>query len=235
MIIIANIFVGLLFIGIGYFVQSDPTVLFGYNRMSEEEKNNLDIQKIAKHAKKTFVTLGSLLILGFFIMLLLDKEEYSVIWMLLVIFVGFGYLLKNSKKFLHNTKKKHTLLGYVILSVAFLFCFIIIFTGMSSMEIKKEGNSVRITNSLGKEMLFSEVQEIKLVSELPKVVVRKGGFELGEVKKGRFKTKDREEIILYLQSKDFPYIMLIKKNGEKMFYNDKYPEKTRQTYQQIMK
>ena len=106
---------------------------------------------------------------------------------------------------------------------------------MSSMEIKKEGNSVRITNSLGKEMLFSEVQEIKLVSELPKVVVRKGGFELGEVKKGRFKTKDREEIILYLQSKDFPYIMLIKKNGEKMFYNYKYPEKTRQTYQQIMK
>lgn len=59
MAIIISIFVGLLFIGIGYFVQSDPTILAGYNRMSEEQKKNLDIKKIAKHIKKAFVTMES--------------------------------------------------------------------------------------------------------------------------------------------------------------------------------
>ncbi|MFK8265722.1 DUF3784 domain-containing protein [Capnocytophaga cynodegmi] len=66
--IIVSIFIGLLFIGIGYFVQSNPTILAGYNRMSEEQKKNLDIQKIAKHIKKAFVTIGFLLITGLLMM-----------------------------------------------------------------------------------------------------------------------------------------------------------------------
>lgn len=232
MTIIINIFVGLLFIGIGYFVQSDPTILAGYNRMSEEQKSNLDIQKMAKHVKKTFVTIGILLILGFFILLFLNWEEYSAIWMLLVIFIGIVYTLKSSEKFLYNAKRTHTL-TYIILGVIFLFCFTMIFTEMLPMEIKKEGDVVKITNTLGKELFSSEIQEIQLVSDLPKIVMRKGGFALGGIKKGIFQTENKEEIILYIQSKNSPYIMLIRKNGEKIFYNDKNPEKTRQTYRQI--
>ncbi|MFJ1474864.1 DUF3784 domain-containing protein [Capnocytophaga cynodegmi] len=234
MAMIISIFVGLLFIGIGYFVQSNPTILAGYNRMSEEQRSNLDIKKIAKHFKKAFVTMGILLIMGFPIMFFLDWEEYVSIWILLVMFIGIGYTLKSSEKFLHNTKRNHTIV-YIILIITFLFCLMIIFSGMSSMEIMKEGDTIRITDTSEKEIFFSEIQEIKLVSELPKIAIRRGGFELGGVKKGKFETKDKEEVFLYLQSKNSPYIMFVRKDGEKIFYNDENPEKTQQTYQQIIK
>lgn len=59
------------------------------------------------------------------------------------------------------------------------------------------------------------------MNHLPKTILKTNGFALGSSRKGYFKTEEGEIIKLILNSNTKPYLLLTKKNGEKIYFSDK--------------
>ena len=55
---ILNIIVGLFMIGIGFLVKSSPSLIAGYNTMSEEKKKNVDIVGLSTYMRNSFIIIG---------------------------------------------------------------------------------------------------------------------------------------------------------------------------------
>ncbi|MDX2442337.1 MAG: hypothetical protein QNK30_00930 [Bacteroidales bacterium] len=60
-----------------------------------------------------------------------------------------------------------------------------------------------------------------MVDQLPEIRFKKNGFALGSVNNGYFKTKDGLAIKLIINSEAQPFILFIKKSGDKIYFSAK--------------
>lgn len=100
-----NLFVGLLLIGTGLLVKSTPNLIAGYNTMPKDKQKNVDIEGLSTHLRNSFVIIGLLIIIGYYIFKWIGFTEIANAMILIVPVIGLPIMIINAQKFDHNRKK----------------------------------------------------------------------------------------------------------------------------------
>lgn len=214
----------LVFIGISFIVteKNAQYLLSGYNTMSKEEKANVDFPALVKFFKKFHLILGiSMVVICSIIYQFIDKD-WSYLLLAIFPIVAYIFLISQTQKFDHNPKsKKKSIWGIILMLATLLFVGYLFFDGNLENKIIIENNELKITESYGETIPFSEIQSIHLVDEIPPITIKTNGFALSEVKKGYFKTETGEKVKLILNAMHSPYILITKKDGKKIYFSTK--------------
>ena len=72
----AELLTGIILIFCGLLVKYNPNLIAGYNTMSEQEKESIDVTKLSTMMRNYLVCIGVLVILIGIILFLLDVKQY---------------------------------------------------------------------------------------------------------------------------------------------------------------
>jgi len=211
---------GLLFVVIGFIVTKNNAkyLLSGYNTMTEAEQKRFDLDAFLRFFRKFHLFLG-LSFLGIGIAI----ERYfgnifSGIFLAAYPILCYIYFLFASMKFSDLAASKKNKIGIYILALTLLIVVGMLIYESQESEFSIQNNKILIEGSYGESIDFDEIKNIQLIHELPKLTMKTNGFDLGDIKKGYFKTAQGEIVKLIIHRKTEDYILIEKLNGEKIYY-----------------
>lgn len=214
-----NLIIGLFLIGIGFLVKAFPDLIAGYNTMTKEQKANVDIKGLSSFMRNCFIVMGLIIIIGsyFFNWIGLSMISNSIV--LISVLSGVIILLIKSRKFNKNESNKKSKAAFVILGIVIVFIVSLLFYGSKPSEILINKETALITGLYGIELPIKNIQEVKLITQLPAIITRSNGFSFGTIKKGYFKLEEYGKCRLFLQSDSDLYLVIVDKNGERTILN----------------
>lgn len=233
---IMHLIVGLFFIGIGFLVKAVPNLIAGYNTMSRDKKQYVDIEGLSTFMRNGFIVIGALIIIGF---RLFDNLGLSLIansFILISIFGGLIFIIIKSQKFNHNVDndgKKKSWLTILILFIISLFIAGFIYYGTIQSEIIIKEQLIEITGMYGMTIKSSDINKIELKRSLPKILRRTNGFAFDVFKKGTFKLDKLGKCRLFLHADDPPYILINITDGNTVIFNNKNSVQTEGIYNKL--
>ena len=229
---ILNIIIGLFVIGIGFLVKSVPDLIAGYNTMSKEQKKNVDNEGLSTFMRNGLIAIGISIIIGYYLFKWIGITLIANSMLLIVILVGVTILVIKAQRFDHNKNKK-TKLTYFILGFVFIFVIGLIAYGFIPSKVILNKDSVQFSGMYGIEIKIAEIDNVKLVDNLPEIKMRTNGFSFGTVKKGFFDLNKFGKCRLLIHSENPPYLIISKGNGEKTIINFNEKSVTESTYTEI--
>ena len=216
--------IGLLFIGIGFLIteKNAKYLLSGYNTMSKEQRDKVELKPYLSHFRKFHIFLG----LSFMVIALtLNYLSPNIGGIFLVVYpiIAYSYFMWTSRGYFKNVKTSRTQLkvGMGILIGTLVFVGAIFYLGYQEDEIIFDKNLITLEGFYGEEIDPSEIQSVELVEELPEIKKRTNGFSSGTVHKGYFKLEDGKRVKLILNSETKPYILFTTKGRKKIYYSSR--------------
>ncbi|MBV7439982.1 DUF3784 domain-containing protein [Weeksellaceae bacterium TAE3-ERU29] len=209
----------LLLIAIGFIVteKNAKYILSGYNTMSEEEQNKVDIKSFILYFKKFHIFLGiSLFVIG--AILNYFSPNSAGIFIVFYPILAYIYLAVKGNKF-YKQNSKSTFIALIIV----LLCLIgLLLWDFRENKLITTPQALKIEGSYGETIEINQIKSIELVNKIPEISYKVNGASLGTMSKGYFKTQNGEKVKLILNNSDnSPYILIIKKDGEKIYYSSK--------------
>lgn len=229
---ILNLIVGLFMIGIGFLVKSSPNMIAGYNTMSKDKKKNVDIEGLSTFARNGFIAIGLTIIIGYFLFKWIGFTMIANSMILIVTLVGATTLVINAQRFDHNKNKK-TKLTYFILGLVIVFVIGLITYGIIPSKTFYNDETIRFSGMYGFETKITEIENVELTDKLPIINLRTNGFSFGSIKKGTFNLDKFGKARLLIHSDIPPYLIISKKNDEKIIINFKDKTETEKIYIRI--
>jgi uncharacterized membrane protein len=92
---ILNIIVGLFMIGIGFLVKSTPSLIAGYNTMSDDKKKNVDIVGLTTYMRNSLIIIGLSIIAGYYLFKWIGFEVIAESMILIVTLIGVLIMVIN--------------------------------------------------------------------------------------------------------------------------------------------
>lgn len=234
--LITIIFISILFFGIAFLVNADNanTTLAGYNQLSAEEQTKIDLKPFLKFYKQFHIVLSlSFLVLGL-LLYFLQLEHILGVFLGVYPIVAYIYFMWMANKYYVNMKQPSTKIGVFILVVVLLGCLLLFGVGFRNNKIESTPNSINISGMYGTEISYRDIIEIKLIDSLPKITIRTNGFAVGDIRKGYFKTATNQEVMLFLNTNQAPFLFIKKNDGLQIYYSQN-PQTIVNTFQQINK
>jgi hypothetical protein len=229
---ILSLIVGLFMIGLGFLVKSVPDLIAGYSTMPEDKKKNVDIQGLSTYMRNGLITIGLCIITGYFVFKWIGFIMVASSMILLMTTVGLTIMVINAQKYDKNKKQK-TRLTYFIPVIAAFFVTGLIIYGFIPSKVSYTDDSVRLSGMYGFEIKINDIKKAELIDTIPTIKIRTNGFSFGSVKKGFFFDEKSQRIRLLIHSDKSPYLILLKKNGDKIILNFKNRIDTEETYNKI--
>ena len=224
---------GLVLIGIGFLVKAAPNLIAGYNTMTKEQKEKVDIVGLSSFMKNGLIIIGLSIIIGYYFFNLI---KFPLIANSMVTISGLGgiiILVIKAQKFDKNKSKAKQYSTYIILGIVSLFIFGSLYYGTQPSEITIDNESFHIKGMYGFELKNSEIQTALLIENIPAILLRTNGFSFGTIKKGHFKLEEYGICVLFLNSDKGPFLLITRKNGEKIVINYSNKTDTKQTYDRL--
>lgn len=229
---ILNFIVGLFIIGIGFLIKSAPNLIAGYNTMSKNKKENVDIEGLSTFLSKGFKIIGVSIIIGYYFFKYIGCTIIANLIILIATLIGVAILFINAQKFDYNKNKK-TKLPYLIFVLVFLFVIGLITYGVIPSKVSYGNDTIRFSGMYGFEVGINEIEDIELCETLPMIKIRTNGFSIGSVKKGNFNLDEFGKSKLLIHSDLAPYLIFSKHNETKIIVNFKNKVDTENTYNKI--
>ncbi|HYF66522.1 MAG TPA: DUF3784 domain-containing protein [Ohtaekwangia sp.] len=213
----------LLFVAIGFIVteQNAKYLLSGYNTMHEEDRKKVNIEAYIPYLRKFHILLGvSFLVVGVMLNYLLGEIAVGVFTGVYPI-VAYIFFIVTSARFSYGVNIKWNRFGVYTLVATLIVVLGLLYFGVKEDELVVGSAMVKIKGMYYEEIHSSAIKSVELADELPAIATKTNGFALGSINKGHFKTQDGEKIKLILNTDIPPYILLIKKSGEKIYFSGK--------------
>jgi|GEM_PF-896725 len=166
-------------------------LLSGYNRLSEIERNNFNLNGYLKFLKTFLIILSvSYLLFGLMIQYSFERDVliiYSVLYPL----VGLLLMLILASSFQKKKKEKNLLLTVGPLLV--ITIIIAIFIGMKTSKVTIEKDYIDISGPYGEQLFYKDMLEVKVVAS-PQQTRKISGFQLDNYRKGEFQLSNGERV-----------------------------------------
>ncbi len=212
-----NLAIGGFLIGIGFLVKANPMAIAGYNTMSEEKRQNVDIDGLSSMMRNYMIGMGLLVIIGGLLLDWMGWQSMSGVLILVSVMVPLPFMLIQAQKYDHNKKSPvKTLFVVTLLVIIFVVTGGSLYYFSQSSEIVVEKNIISISGPFGTK---AEIVEAQLVNEIGTIGLKTNGFHLGDVYKGHFKVKDIGDCLLFLESGSAPFIIITTREGSKIVVN----------------
>lgn len=232
---VINLIIGLFMIALGFLVKSFPNLIAGYNTMSKEKKKNVDVEGLSTFMRNVFILIGLTIIFGYYILTFFGFNAVANIIVPFVIVSGVTVIAIYAQRFDHNKNKaKRTKLTYLILGIVLLFVIGSSALGYIPSKTTFTENTVEFSGMYGFDLEISNIEDIELADEIPLIMTRTNGFSLGSVKKGTFNLDGFGKSQLLLHSDKPPYLIITKRDGDKIIVNYESLAKTKELYGEII-
>lgn len=211
----------LFFIGLAFFVREKNAgkVLSGYNTLSDEDRSKVDLENYIRFFRNFHLFLGlSFLVLGILLYKMLN-ENVGGIFVAAYPVLAYLFFLSETRKYMRGPYRTYNRMGFFVLLISLLLIGTIFISGIAEGRIEISGDKLEIGGMYGESIGLKEIKTFTLIDELPGIRMRKNGFALGDTRKGYFKTDDGETVKLLLNSSIKPLIMIVKTNGEKIYFS----------------
>ena len=218
----------LLFVSIGFIVTENNAkyILSGYNTMSDEERENVDIKAYIPYFKKFHIFLGiSMFVIGSLLTYLVS-ETAGGIFLIIYPFLAYIYLIWKSTKYTKGPNTKRNKIGIYILSGILILIIADLSYDLQDNTLVCSAEKIEFQGSYGEVVKQSDIKTIELVNQIPEITRKINGSSLGTITKGYFKTVDGERVKLILNSDKEPYILVTKKDGKKIYFSAKEESNT---------
>lgn len=107
----------------------------------------------------------------------------------------------------------------VILVGTLVFVGVLLGYGLKEDKLILESQAILFEGHYGETLTPSDVRSIELVDQLPQITFKTNGFGLGSVRKGYFRTKEKEVVKLILNGDQQPVILFTKTDGKKIYFS----------------
>lgn len=232
--IMTNVFIGLVFIAMGFITLKSPWMIKQWRYASEEKRKNIDIKGLQELYCKSMVCggLGLILvgIINYFV-----KGNWSIYAMIIIVFAMTGYMIARTRRYDKNPKSKKEMTIAATIMALSLFLVVGLFIG-GKMESKMtiDENEFTINGMYGFTIAKGEIDTIYIaqLSELPKVKMRTNGYNDGEVAKGNFRLDEWGACKLFIHNAKEP-VIVIKSEGKYTILNLYDAEATKKLYDEL--
>ena len=218
--------VGLVIVSLVFFVLSTvlternaSQLLSGYNTLSDEERSGFNIQGYVTHFRMFYRYFSIFyFVLCLLVYYLIDVDVAGFI-IVLGPLIGVFIQQYTSKKFAQqNTASSIKLVSTILIGLMILVLGLI-WLGYKENCMVFEKDGVLITGASGEFINYADIASVHLVKALPEISFKSGGFALGSVAKGTFKTQSDSTIKLLINSKQGPFIQLRKTNQASVYFH----------------
>jgi len=224
------IFLGLLFIGIGFIITEKTVTSLGsgYSRLSKEEQVEFDLETYVPAVRKFHIFLGlSTLIVGLWLHFGVSKNAgltFAAIYPIL----AYIFFISWSKKF--EPKRRHRLnnFGVITLILVAIGVSFIFFRSFQETKIYIENTAAKFVGMYGETVDFQDISEIELLQKSPKITVKLHGTAMEGIYKGKFNTADEGIVKLLINNaENRPYIKINRKDDKPIFFASKKDDNQR--------
>jgi hypothetical protein len=205
-LIFALIGIGLIFFGILIDKFKVYWLISGYNTMSKEKKKNIDIKNLAKLISIFLYSSAAIFFIGIFMALI--KIPYANEISLIIFLLNITIMLIFAQKYDMNNydkngkiKKSAKFILVGIITLLFVISGSIYYLGREC-NVSVEKDKIVISGIYGRNILFEDIEDIRLESSIPQVLRKTNGMNVGDTLKGNFEVKDLGKVELFLNSKE---------------------------------
>ena len=212
-------------IALGVLMKRFPKLIAGYGTLSVEERKFIDIKGLSSFMCFSFVGMGIVSLLAFYICLGLGHADWAGLSLLLPL-AYIPFLIVKANKFDHNPSKRSrkyvvSISIFAIILVGFFMLYAIL-----PAQVRVKQGEIVFTGMFGTSKPVESFSNIRISYTLPEISRRLNGLSVGGINKGRFSLANGSSCIMYLASNESPYIVLTEQNGKEIFFNTKRPVAT---------
>ncbi|MEG1796942.1 MAG: DUF3784 domain-containing protein [Clostridium sp.] len=225
-------FLGLLFLFFGIAIGKFKWywLISGYNTASKKDKQKIDIENIGKSLTKMSYMVAIVNLFGAFLVFFFKISILIFVFLTLVIIF---YFVWHVQKFDRSSNSKTGKIILIVVMIIILLINVPLFSmtyKTTNVEFTKD--SLRIIGTYGRTIPKENINEIKLVDNIPEIKMRTNGIGLGKIQKGNFKLDGINKGVLFLENDNGPYIQ-ISTNIYTVFINYKYDSKTLELFNEL--
>ena len=232
--VMTTVFLGLLFIAMGFITLKSPWMIKQWRYASEEKRKNIDIKGLQELCCKSMVCGGLGLILvgitNYFV-----KGNWSLYALIIIVFAMTGYMVARTRRYDKNPQSKKEMTIAAIIMALSLFLVVGLFIG-GKMEnkITLDENNLTIGGMYGFTIAKGEIDTVYMaqLNELPKIERRTNGYNDGQVAKGNFRLDEWGACKLFIHNAKEP-VIVIKSEGKYTILNLYEAETTKNLYNEL--
>lgn len=226
-------FIVLLFVVMGWALRKKKAywLLSGFaTRPKEEQLELIENGYLQKTGALLMLTgVGMLVLLPLTFTSFIYTIEIQFGFMLVFLLGGLIYL---SKYEVQKKRKRSYIISSTIFVAVNSFVVGLMFLGYQDYDLVTKNETFDITGIYGDDWNINDIQQIKLLENMPEVTYRQNGFGLATMSKGKFKVKGYGSCLLFIR-KDSTPILYIELNNKKIFINGANSEETQKWYNEI--
>lgn len=214
-------------------------LISGYNTMSKEQQERVDIKKVARWIAWMCYGISTI----FLLIALIDMVGWNVplepfFLVLMVFIVGMlwrmqrydGNIYDEAGRLRPDGKKR--LIPIIIVSVVLLVGVpALLFWFSQPTEVTVTDEAIVIEGSYGREVPFDDVDDVTWTT-LPDIARRTNGADTGTRLTGHFRTEAGEDVLLFIDQ-DVESVIRIDWSEEPIYLNQSSAEATRALYEAI--
>jgi uncharacterized membrane protein len=217
-------------------------LISGYNTMSKEKKEKVNVKALGKLMGYYCFANGLVFILaGILYALNIEKSialcgiffAISTIYLLIKAQTYDGNIFDENGKIRKGTGKQlaipAAIIGVVLVAVATLTFF-----SMQATRVTFLDEGLQIQGMYGEVYKWESIENVVLLDKLPYIQMRTNGSAIGTHLKGYFLTNEIGDVKLFVNTKVTSFIKF-KTNGENIIFNLENAEKTKEVYNEILK
>lgn len=227
------IITGLIFLAIGFAIHKLKWyfLISGYNTMSKEKQEQVDVKLLGKLIGIYGYSNGAAYILAG----ILDELGHGMFIIPVVIFTLFSslYLMAKGRQYTKaESASKQANVGIVIVLITILFVGIVMYRSLQLPEITILDEGIEIDGMYGDTYLFESIEDPRLMDELPTIKIRTNGAALGSHLKGHFTTEEYGLVKLHVDKQYPPFIYMVA-NGRTIVFNTDDAAETKRILEEI--
>lgn len=214
-------------------------LISGYNTMSKEKQERVDIKKVARWIAWMCYGISTIFLLIAFIDLSgwnVPLEPFFVV--LMVFIVGMLWRMQRYDGNIYDEAGhlrpdgKKRLIPIIIVSVVLLVGVpALLFWFSQPTEVTVTDEAIVIEGSYGREVPLGEVEDVTWTT-LPDIARRTNGADTGTRLTGHFRTEAGEDVLLFID-RDVESVIRIDWSEEPIYLNQSSAEATRALYEAI--
>lgn len=216
-------------------------LISGYNMMSAEEKQYVNIDKLSR------LMAGYCYFLAFIFSVIgllswYDLDQYTTPFIIVIVLSTIVIVIKAQKYHVHvpnneqqipSSKKTRAKLPLIITVVTLIGVSIMLYFSLQQTTITLVDDTLSFSGMYGEDIQRSSIEEIYLLDELPAIKARTNGSAVGAQLKGHFKLKDNTKVKLFVDKSKPPFIA-IHTRDQQMIFNLDTADATHAMYEQLI-